>query len=96
MTKIQAITHKQRDLQINNIVPTFNNLTQSVTDPGLLRLTNYMQKTWIQNRIYQITYWFVFGQSIKEPTMKLKAGIKWGERSVLGVLENGGILVGTF
>jgi len=29
MTKIQAITHKQRDLQINNIMPIFNCLTRS-------------------------------------------------------------------
>jgi len=47
---------------INTSLP---NPIQGVDDPVLMKLVDYVRKTWITSTVYQITSWCVFGQPIR-------------------------------
>ena len=48
-----------------HIIPAFQMLIQSVDDPVLMKLVDYVRKTWINSTVYQITSWCVIGQPIR-------------------------------
>ena len=48
-----------------HIIPAFQMLIQGVDDPVLMKLVDYVRKTWITGTVYQITSWCVFGQPIR-------------------------------
>ena len=50
---------------LNESIPAFQMLIQGVDDPVLMKLVDYVRKTWITSTVYQITSWCVFGQPIR-------------------------------
>ena len=48
-----------------HIIPAFQMLTQGVDGPVLMKLVDYVRKTWINSTVYQITSWCVFGQPVR-------------------------------
>ena len=47
------------------ILDTLNKITENVTDERILKLKEYIIKTWITSKTWQIKHWCVFRKNIR-------------------------------